>query len=147
MSESNLSERRIIAPMKGMNMFIVEATLRGEHLNVVLIGRGNHDRWIARGQHGRFGGLFVSREHAVKYALFKNDRRREAIIELATEVELAFDKMPKAERPASGARLSRRPGWMGVVDRTSGRLRGAPTLIQPSRRIRLRGFANSYLRP
>jgi len=96
MSASDRSETRVIDPMKGLNMSIVEPPLRGEQLNVVLIGRDNRGRWIAREQHGRFGGLFVSREHAVKYALFENGRRRDAIIELATEVELAFDTMPTA---------------------------------------------------
>ena len=56
--------------------------------NVVLIGRNRRGNWIAREQNGLFGGLFVNRAEAVKYALFENGCRRETIVELSGEIEL-----------------------------------------------------------
>ena len=56
--------------------------------NVVLIGRNRRGNWIAREQNGLFGGLFVNRAEAVKYARFENGRHPEAIIELSREIEL-----------------------------------------------------------
>src|SRR5215475_15783900 len=41
---------------------------------VVFIGRNARGNWVARQQHGMFGGLFVNRAQAFKYALF--DHRR-----------------------------------------------------------------------
>jgi hypothetical protein len=55
---------------------------------VVLIGRNRRGNWIAREQNGLFGGLFVNRAEAVKYALFENGCRRETIVELSGEIEL-----------------------------------------------------------
>ena len=56
--------------------------------NVVLIGRNRRGDWIAREQNGRFGGLFVNRAEAIKYALFENGHHRETIVELSREIEL-----------------------------------------------------------
>jgi len=56
--------------------------------NVVLIGRNRRGSWIVREQNGLFGGLFVNRAEAIKYALFENGRHPETIIELASEIEL-----------------------------------------------------------
>ena len=39
-------------------------------------------------QSGLFGGLFVNRAQAVKYALFENGRHPEIIVELSREIEL-----------------------------------------------------------
>ena len=40
------------------------------------------------GKNGLYGGLFVSRAQAVKYALFENGRHPETIVEVAREIEL-----------------------------------------------------------
>jgi hypothetical protein len=56
--------------------------------SVILIGRNRHGYWIAREQNGLFGGLFVNRAEAIKYALFENGRHPETIIELSSEMEL-----------------------------------------------------------
>jgi len=55
---------------------------------VVFIGRNRRGDWVAREQNGLFGGLFVNRAQAVKYALFENGRHPETIVELSREVEL-----------------------------------------------------------
>ena len=55
---------------------------------VVFIGRNHRGNWVAREQNGLFGGLFVNRAQAFKYALFENGHHPETIVELSREVEL-----------------------------------------------------------
>jgi hypothetical protein len=55
---------------------------------VVFIGRNRRGNWVAREQNGLFGGLFVNRAQALKYALFENGHHPETIVELSREIEL-----------------------------------------------------------
>jgi hypothetical protein len=55
---------------------------------LVFIGRNRRGEWVAREQNGLFGGLFVNRAQAVKYALFENGHHPETIVELPREVEI-----------------------------------------------------------
>ncbi|WP_024506410.1 hypothetical protein [Bradyrhizobium sp. ARR65] len=55
---------------------------------LVLIGRNRRGEWVAREQHGLFGGLFINRAQAIKYALFENGHHPEAIVELPRDVEI-----------------------------------------------------------
>ena len=55
---------------------------------VVFIGRNGRGNWVARQQHGMFGGLFVNRAQAFKYALFENGHHPETIVELSRSIEL-----------------------------------------------------------
>lgn len=55
---------------------------------ITFIGRNSRGNWVAREQHGLYGGLFVDRATAFKYALFENGHRRETIVELGREIEL-----------------------------------------------------------
>ncbi|WP_234685954.1 hypothetical protein [Bradyrhizobium monzae] len=54
----------------------------------VFVGKNRRGNWIACEQTGLFGGLFVNRAQAFKYALRKNGHHPEAIIELSQEIEL-----------------------------------------------------------
>jgi hypothetical protein len=56
--------------------------------NLVFIGRNSRGQWVAQEQNGLFGGLFVSRAQAVKYALFENGGHPETIVEMSREIEL-----------------------------------------------------------
>ena len=51
-------------------------------------------QWVAQEQNGLYGGLFVNRAQAVKYALFENGHHPEAIIELARDIELDMGGAP-----------------------------------------------------
>jgi len=79
---------------------------------VVFIGRNRKGNWVAREQNGLFGGLFVNRAQAVKYALFENGNHPETIVDLPREIEVDFTgPFPQAAgmhsgRPASFARHS-----------------------------------------
>jgi hypothetical protein len=55
---------------------------------IVFIGRNRRGNWVAREQNGLFGGLFVNRAQALKYALFENGHHPETIVELSREIEL-----------------------------------------------------------
>jgi hypothetical protein len=55
---------------------------------IVFIGRNSRGNWVAQEQHGLYGGLFVNRAQAVKYALFENGHHPETIVELPREIEL-----------------------------------------------------------
>jgi hypothetical protein len=56
--------------------------------SLVFIGKNGRGQWVAQEQNGLFGGLFVSRANAVRYALFENGHRPEAIVETAGLIEL-----------------------------------------------------------
>jgi hypothetical protein len=55
---------------------------------IVFIGRNSRGQWVAQEQNGLFGGLFVSRAQAVKYALFENGNHPETLVELRRAIEL-----------------------------------------------------------
>ena len=57
---------------------------------IVFIGRNRRGHWVAREQNGLFGGLFVNRAQAFKYALFENGHHPETIVELSRKIELTF---------------------------------------------------------
>jgi hypothetical protein len=56
--------------------------------SIVFIGKNRRGNWVAQEQNGLFGGLFVNRAQAVKYALFENGGQPETIVELSREIEL-----------------------------------------------------------
>jgi hypothetical protein len=55
---------------------------------IVFIGRNRRGQWVALQQNGLYGGLFVDRTQAIKYALFENGHHPETIIELSRGIEL-----------------------------------------------------------
>jgi hypothetical protein len=69
---------------------------------LVFIGRNKRGHWVAQEQNGLYGGLFVNRTQAVKYALFENGHHPETIVELSREIEL--DMSGKLPSPAAGPR-------------------------------------------
>jgi hypothetical protein len=44
------------------------------------IGRDSHGRWVAQDQRRLCGGLFVDRATALKFALFENGHRPQAVV-------------------------------------------------------------------
>ena len=59
---------------------------------ITFIGKNRRGNWVAQEQHGLYGGLFVNRAQAFKYALFENGYHPETIVELAREIELDMGK-------------------------------------------------------
>ena len=75
---------------------------------IVFIGKNSRGKWVAQEQNGLFGGLFVSRNEAVKYALFENGRHPETIVEISREIELDIRGYPASDHLAAASTLSRR---------------------------------------
>ena len=53
-----------------------------------LIGKDSHGRWVAQDQRGLCGGLFISRAEAMRFAMFENGRRPQAVIVVTGIIEL-----------------------------------------------------------
>ena len=75
---------------------------------IVFIGKNSRGNWVAQEQNGLYGGLFVNRAQAIKYALFENGHHPETIVELTREIELDMGGHPAADHTPSAGRLSRR---------------------------------------
>jgi hypothetical protein len=73
---------------------------------IVFIGKNSRGNWVAQEQNGLYGGLFVNRAQAVKYALFENGHHPETIVELSRAIELDMGgKVPSSDRiQAAGTR-------------------------------------------
>lgn len=69
--------------------------------NIVLIGKNSRGQWVAQQQNGLYGGLFVNRSDAVRYALFENGRHPESIVAIAGVLELDMGAACLATAPAA----------------------------------------------
>ena len=69
-------------------MKLVEPPSCSSASTIVFIGKNRRGNWVAQEQNGLYGGLFVNRAQAVKYALFENGHHPETIVELSGEIEL-----------------------------------------------------------
>ncbi len=81
-------------------MKLVEPPSCSPTSSIVFIGRNRRGQWVAQEQNGLYGGLFVNRTQAVKYALFENGQHPEMIVELSREIELDM-RGQAAQIPAS----------------------------------------------
>ena len=54
----------------------------------VRVGQNSHGEWIVQDEGGRYGGIFVDRSEALKYALFENGHRRRAVMMISGILEL-----------------------------------------------------------
>jgi hypothetical protein len=79
--------RRLVT-RRNTNVKLVEPPSCRSASTIVFIGKNSRGNWVAQEQHGLYGGLFVNRAQAVKYALFENGHHPETIIETAREIEL-----------------------------------------------------------
>jgi hypothetical protein len=79
------------------------------HTTIVLIGRNNRGQWVAREQNGLYGGLFVSRAAAVRYALFENGHHPEAIVCSASSLELDMGATPSRTAETETTATDTRP--------------------------------------
>jgi hypothetical protein len=66
-----------------------------------MIGRDSGGHWVVQDQQGLRGGLFVDRTEALKFALFENGNRPQAVIMVPGTLELNMSGEPhRAEQPA-----------------------------------------------
>ena len=87
-------------------MKLVEPPSCSSASTIVFIGKNSRGNWIVQQQNGLYGGLFVNRAQAVKYALFENGHHPETIVEVSREIELDMGgKVPSSDRiQAAGTR-------------------------------------------
>jgi hypothetical protein len=95
-------------------MKVVEPPSCSSLSDIVLIGRNGNGQWVAQEQTGLYGGLFISRTQAIKYALSENGRHPETIVELSREIELDLDGNRNS---SSRQRMTsaRRVGFLGAT--------------------------------
>ncbi|WP_234680176.1 hypothetical protein [Bradyrhizobium monzae] len=82
-------------------MKLVEPPSCSSPSSIVFIGQNHRGQWIAQEQNGLYGGLFVSRAQAIKYALFENGQHHETVVELPREIELDMGKHPDLSQRAA----------------------------------------------
>ena len=87
-------------------MKLVEPPSCSPASSIVFIGRNSRGQWVAQEQNGLYGGLFVNRAQAFKYALSENGHHPETIVELSREIELDMNGALRASDslPGAGAR-------------------------------------------
>ena len=76
----------------------------GHPKSLFRIGKNRRGQWVVQNQTGLCGGLFVSRAEAVKFAMFENDNRPQAVIMVPGILELDM-----SGKPRDGARSSADP--------------------------------------
>ena len=90
------------------NVKFVEPPSCSSASTIVFVGKNSCGQWVAQEQNGLYGGLFVSRAQAVKYALFENGHHPETIVELSREIELDMGgKLPSSDRTPAAASTRR----------------------------------------
>ena len=72
--------------------------------SLFLIGKNSRGNWVVQDQKGLCGGLFVDRAEALKFAMFENGNRPQAVIMVPGVLELDMSRKPRAgDDPASNA--------------------------------------------
>jgi hypothetical protein len=69
-----------------------------------MIGRDSQGRWVVQDQSGLHGGLFVNRAEALKFALFENGHRPQAVVMVPGILELNMTAQA-APRPARNSNI------------------------------------------
>jgi hypothetical protein len=73
--------------------------------HIFRIGKDSHGHWVVQDQQGLRGGLFVDRAEALKFAMFENGNRPQAVIMVPGILELDMTPKPKrSDQTATGAR-------------------------------------------
>jgi hypothetical protein len=65
------------------------------------IGRNSRGNWVVQDQKGLCGGLFVDRAEALKFAMFENGNRPQAVIMVPGTLELDLSGTPRASNPSA----------------------------------------------
>ena len=62
------------------------------------VGKDSHGNWVVQNETGLCGGLFVDRAEALKFAMFENGNRPQAVIMVPDVLELDMSARPRASR-------------------------------------------------
>jgi hypothetical protein len=58
------------------------------HSSLFRVGKNSHGHWVVQDQKGLRGGIFVDRAEALKFAMFENGNRPQAVIIVPGILEL-----------------------------------------------------------
>lgn len=83
--------------------------------SLVFIGKNSRGNWVAQEQNGLFGGLFVNRAEAVRYALFENGHHPEAIMTAPNVLELDMGRTMHPPTPVIAS--DRTPNVQSLLQR------------------------------
>ena len=61
------------------------------------VGRDSHGNWVAQDLQGLCGGLFAKRADALKFAMFENGNRPQAVIMVPYVIELDMGAKPPGQ--------------------------------------------------
>ena len=64
------------------------------HSSLFRIGKDSHGHWVVQDQQGLRGGLFVDRAEALKFAMFENGNRPQAVVMVPGVLELNINNTP-----------------------------------------------------
>ncbi len=64
------------------------AAKTADTLPLYLIGKNSRGQWVVRESSGRCGGLFFNRVEAIKFAMYENGHRLQAVVMVAEPLEL-----------------------------------------------------------
>ena len=67
--------------------------------SIFLIGRNSRGNWVVQDQQGVRGGLFVARAEALKFAMFENGNRPQAVVMVPGVLELEMGGKAPAAHP------------------------------------------------
>ena len=70
----------------------------GAGSSLFLVGMDSHGNWVAQDQKGLCGGLFVDRAEALKFAMFENGHRPQAVIMVPGILELDMSARPSGNQ-------------------------------------------------
>jgi hypothetical protein len=62
-----------------------------------MIGKDSRGNWVVQDQQAICGGLFVNRTEALKFAMFENGNRPQAVIMVPGVLELDMSRKPPSE--------------------------------------------------
>jgi hypothetical protein len=79
------------------------STQSSSHSSPFRIGKDSHGHWVVQDQEGLRGGLFVGRAEALKFAIFENGNRPQAVIIVPGILELDIRNPPHAARHITAA--------------------------------------------
>jgi hypothetical protein len=75
--------------------------------SLYMIGRDSEGHWVVQDQSGLHGGIFVNRAEALKFALFENGRRPQAVVMVPGPFELNMTGRA-AQQPARNSNTHHR---------------------------------------
>jgi hypothetical protein len=67
------------------------------------VGRNSRGNWVVQDQSGLCGGMFVNRTEAVKFAMFENGNRPQAVIMVPGVLELDMGAQPHEQNRSTAA--------------------------------------------